>query len=85
MQWGYEDGPATLTLSVRQTQTEGLYHFPLEIAVRTGSAATPSRFSLQIRDSVQTFRFPLPSRPTGLTLDPRTALLFDGMVAERRN
>ncbi len=80
VQWGYEDEPAKVTFRVRQIQNEGLYAFPLEIDVRTESGGPPFRFSLQIRDSVQTFQFPLPSRPAGMTLDPRTVLLFEGTV-----
>ena len=73
--WNYGAAEKKIGIKVEQVQPE-LFEFPLEISVPDHDGKP---FRMQISKKVETFQFSLPSRPTGLTLDPGTKLLFERM------
>ena len=80
--WKYDDAAKTVVLTVKQTQdtTQGtpIYHFPLRVALLSGSAAkSPEQTVIQITQETEDFRIPADSLPAVVLLDPEHEVLKD--------
>jgi aminopeptidase N len=66
--WQWDETKGEVKLSVRQTQTTGLFDMPLNIVFTVGNQREALKF--RIVDKVQEFRIPLRARPSSLEIDP---------------
>lgn len=80
MNWNYDSEKKEVTLTVKQKQ-KNVFSFPLDMAIinKTGAAVT-QKFMINKRESSFTFSFP--EKPSTLTADPFTSLLFEGKITE---
>jgi len=68
IEWGWNEPRKELEITIRQTQAGGLFDMPLQVAFSMGGRME-SR-TLRVDKTAETFRIPLPGRPTVLTADP---------------
>ena len=84
--WKYDDAAKILVLTVKQTQdtTNGtpIYHFPLRVALISGSAAkSPEQTVIQVTQASEDFRISADSMPAVVLLDPEHELLKEWKTA----
>jgi aminopeptidase N len=80
--WKYDVKEKNLSVTVTQLQKGYLFQFPLDISIQEFSS-TPKIIKKTINDSVQTFVFPVKTKPI-VKIDPLISLLFDGTVTESK-
>lgn len=73
-QWSWESKKKELKITLEQTQASA-FSFPLEIGIVSDGKQSPEIKKVNVSSKQSTFTFALESRPTSLTLDPRTNLL----------
>ncbi|MFM9838751.1 MAG: M1 family aminopeptidase [Cyclobacteriaceae bacterium] len=73
-QWSWDSKKKELKITLEQTQASA-FSFPLEIGIVSDGKQSPQIKKANISSKQSTFTFVLESRPTSLTLDPRTNLL----------
>jgi aminopeptidase N len=83
VEWEYDDEAGIFQMEVRQTQPEGPFRFPLEIAIAGPRPKNIQQLTLDIHQQWHRFSFPLDFSPQKITLDPDTWLLFEGEVRKR--
>jgi hypothetical protein len=66
---------------VDQVQENGLFLFPLDIAI-TGQSPNPGIKKLMISKKSETFIFTVKDKPLKITADPFTSLLFNCTIDE---
>jgi aminopeptidase N len=66
--WRWDTAAAEVELSIRQTQTTGLFDMPLEIAFVGEDQKAVRKF--RIFEKTHTFRIPLPAKPLSIEVDP---------------
>jgi aminopeptidase N len=64
--WSKPDG--TVEISIRQTQTTGLFDMPVDLAFTAGKGKSVHR--VRISEAEQTFRIPSASKPENVEIDP---------------
>ena len=77
--WTYNPSTKKLNVHLNQAQ-QFLYNVPVEIGYYKKGSTTPTIFTMNLKDKVQVFSFPLASSPEKLELDPRNVLLNDGKM-----
>lgn len=75
--WKYKKGEKAIEVNINQTQTN-LFEFPLEIAINTPGGAVYKTVNVTGRHTAITI--PVNEKPSSLSLDPGTNLLFDGEI-----
>ncbi|HYC39436.1 MAG TPA: M1 family aminopeptidase [Chitinophagaceae bacterium] len=78
--WKYNSKQKTIGITVMQQTAP--FSFPLQIAVREGTATR--MLTLSVSRPVETFQFSAKRRPDNLILDPMVSLLFEGTITEVR-
>ncbi len=79
--WGWNTDAGEVELSIRQTQTAGLFDMPLEIAFSSGSQREVRKF--RVAGETHSFRIPLKTQPDAIEIDPDGWLLKSFTVAPR--
>jgi aminopeptidase N len=79
--WHYDSGSKTLSIELDQEQSGQIFGFPLEIGVGTGSSQEVK--SLRVDKKSQSFKIEMAAKPSQITLDPNTWLLFEGEIREK--
>ncbi|MHC4107350.1 MAG: M1 family aminopeptidase [Planctomycetota bacterium] len=64
-------------VSIKQTQKEAVFHFPLTIEFRFDGARSPLRFEREISEREVTFYYPLPAAPAMVRVDPEQSVLME--------
>jgi aminopeptidase N len=78
--WSYNESSKILKLDLKQLQKEGVFQFPLEIAVLSADSEIPVIHSVFINKEAQTVEIKTPSKPQKIALDPNVNLLFEGKL-----
>lgn len=97
--WRYDAGARQVTVTLRQTQTTGLYRMPIELRLVTtrpsvvvgrasaaGAAATETARAthvVDLRDAVQVFTLPSETEPTSVELDPDAWVLMQASMVKQ--
>ncbi|MEO6405706.1 MAG: M1 family aminopeptidase [Ferruginibacter sp.] len=82
--WKYDAAKKGLVLTVNQQQSiDGLYNFPLDIAIDINGKALPVMTRINISKQSAVFVFPLAKKPKTVVLDPRKVLLSIIEVREK--
>jgi aminopeptidase N len=76
--WQYDESTKTLSVEIMQTQTVGLFRFPLDLGL--GSEVK----TVTIDKKTQVFSFPTAEKPAQISLDPNIWLLFEGSAVEKK-
>ena len=80
--WKYDATGKNVSVTVTQLQKGGLFQFPLDISIQEFSSV-PKIMGRTIKDTVQTFVFPVKTKPI-VKIDPLTSLLFEGTITESK-
>jgi len=80
--WTYKD--RSLTVTVKQIQTNTVFNFPLEIKIINKNASS-SQILVDISKAEQSFTFKTSKNPIELIPDPGNWLLMESTVAEIKN
>jgi aminopeptidase N len=78
--WRWDTAAAEVELSIRQTQTTGLFDMPLEIAFLGEDQKTVRKF--RIFEKAHTFRIPLPAKPSSVETDPNGWVLKSVAISQ---
>jgi aminopeptidase N len=73
-QWSWDSKKKELKITLEQVQASA-FSFPLEMGIVSDRKQSPEIKKVNVSSKQSTFTFVLESRPTSLTLDPRTNLL----------
>ncbi|MBI5856193.1 MAG: M1 family peptidase [Sphingobacteriales bacterium] len=80
--WKYNIKEKNVTVTVTQLQKDSLFQFPLDIFIHE-PRTVPRMVRKQVQEQVQTFVFPVKTRPT-VRIDPFISLLYEGSVLETK-
>jgi aminopeptidase N len=78
--WRWDTAAAEVELSIRQTQTTGLFDMPLEIAFLGEDQKTVRKF--RIFKKAHTFWIPLPAKPSSVETDPNGWVLKSVAISQ---
>lgn len=81
LSWSYSQARGELQIKVKQEQPIP-FDFPLDLRVEMASGS-PVDQTLPVSSAQQQFTIKVPSKPTGVVLDPRCRLLFEGSAKGR--
>lgn len=76
--WTYEGSSKTLSVEVTQSQTAGIFKFPLDIGIG------PDVKTVMVDKKTQVFTFSTSEKPAQISLDPNIWLLFEGSISEKK-
>lgn len=80
--WQYNVKEKNIAVTVKQLQSAGNFEFPFEILIQESLVTMPKRMIKNVNAAVQTFLFPVKSKPVRVEADPMTSLLFEGNIRE---
>jgi aminopeptidase N len=80
--WHYESKDKSVVFELTQSQTEGIFQFPLEIALIGKDGGKDFR-TIQVSAKSQKIVIPSASIPANVVLDPESWLLFEGSVIQK--
>ncbi len=80
VRWKYLARGKKIQLDVEQLQGETVFTLPLEIEMNVGTKKI--LMPLNITTKTQRFTWAVAKKPSKITLDPKTSLLFEGTVTE---
>jgi aminopeptidase N len=75
-QWTWDMKKKELKITLAQTQSN-VFSFPIEIKIVSAESNNSEIKRVNVSSKQSTFTFPLDSKPTSITLDPRTVLLAE--------
>jgi aminopeptidase N len=79
VQWEYNEKDKTVSVTVNQLQTAGVFQFPLQLAVKS-QTAREKLVTFQVSKPSETFSIGVADAGVKLILDPLVSLLFDGTL-----
>lgn len=85
MNWKYTEAEKKISLTVKQTQKNVLFEFPLQIWVQQTLSSDPLFITMMIGKNTETIDLPVSGKPARVIADPLTSLLFEGTLKEIKN
>ncbi|HEY2720114.1 MAG TPA: M1 family aminopeptidase [Chitinophagaceae bacterium] len=79
VQWEYNEKDKTVSVTVNQLQTAGVFQFPLQLAIES-QTAKEKLVTLQVSKPSETFSIDGVDEGVTLTIDPLVSLLYDGTI-----
>jgi aminopeptidase N len=81
--WKYDATTKKVEIELTQTQTGDPYRLPLEVGIHKDGTAAPRVVKVELMKASQRFEFEAETEPVNVTLDPNTALLFQGKMEKK--
>jgi aminopeptidase N len=81
--WKYDAATKKVEIELAQTQAGDPYRLPLEVGIHKDETAAPRVVKAELTKASQRFEFEAETEPANVTLDPNTALLFQGKMERK--